>query len=496
MSKTTTPTALDAVREARATVAAAEVEALRRVVEWAVEFRVDNSVVDDTTFGAGGVILGGVGCPLVDEFAAYDLAAVLGMSSDSGCTYIAKTLELRYRLRRIWEQVVALKVPVWKAFVVCERTLNLSYDAARYVDQMLAPTLRSCSFAQIERTVAHAIDLFDPDEAERRRLKAADDRDFQIHLGQRNHPTDGTVDVTGTLSTEDALDLEAAVKQGAKTLGDLGCEESLGARRSMAVGEMARQQLALNLGAGGDTGGRGVVIYAHIDADSPHVSLGNVGGGDVLIDQLKDWCRTAGTTVTIKPVIDLNEDLSTKAYVPTAKLVQQVRLRDQCCVFPNCTAGPSSATSTTACPSTRTTLMPVGKPPPRTSHSCAGSTTGPRPSAPGPTTHPNPGSTTGPAPPATTSASPADDATAGCRSPPRSTTHPSPEHPAPTPRRPRRGHRHVTGFRSSSLALLAPQPASAPACRDASSTLTGRRCLTRKSSSRPSRTCSRSPVGR
>uniref|UniRef100_UPI003A5C61EC DUF222 domain-containing protein n=1 Tax=Nocardioides sp. TaxID=35761 RepID=UPI003A5C61EC len=225
----TTPitTALEAVREARATVAAAEVEALQRVVEWAVEFRVDNSVVDDTTFGADGVILGGAGCPLVDEFAAYDLAAVLGMSSDAGCTYIGKTLELRYRLRRIWEQVVALKVPVWKAFRVCEHTLTLSFEAARYVDQMLAPTLRSCSFAQIERTVAQAIDLFDPEEAEKRRKKAADDRDFQVHLGSREATTDGTVDVTGTLSTEDALDLEAAVKQGAKTLGDLGCEESL-----------------------------------------------------------------------------------------------------------------------------------------------------------------------------------------------------------------------------------------------------------------------------
>ena len=339
MRTTPTPTALDAVREARATVAAAEVEALQRVVEWAVEFRVDNSLVDDLTFGIDGVILGGVGCPLVSEFDVYDLAAVLGMSSEAGCTYVGKTLELRYRLRRIWEQVVALKVPVWKAFRVCEHTLTLSYEAARYVDQMLAPTLHSCSFAQIERTVAQAIDLYDPEEAERRRLKAADDRDFQIHLGGRDTTTSGTVEVTGTLSTEDALDLEAAVKQGAKTLGDLGCEESLGARRSMAVGEMARTQLTLDLDTteSGDTGGRGVVIYAHIDADSPHVSIDNIGGGDVLIDQLKDWCQTAGTTVTIKPVIDLNQEISTSAYVPMAKLVEQVRLRDQCCVFPNCT---------------------------------------------------------------------------------------------------------------------------------------------------------------
>ncbi|WP_323793308.1 HNH endonuclease signature motif containing protein, partial [Nocardioides sp.] len=71
--------------------------------------------------------------------------------------------------------------------------------------------------------------------------------------------------------------------------------------------------------------------------DSPHATLDNIGGGDVLIEQLKDWCQTAGTTVTIKPVIDLNQDISTQAYVPTAKLVEQVRLRDQCCVFPNCT---------------------------------------------------------------------------------------------------------------------------------------------------------------
>ncbi|WP_323793894.1 HNH endonuclease signature motif containing protein, partial [Nocardioides sp.] len=98
-------------------------------------------------------------------------------------------------------------------------------------------------------------------------------------------------------------------------------------------------QLTLDLetGTSGDTGGRGVVIYAHIDVNSPHASLDNIGGGDVLIEQLKAWCQAAGTTVTIKPVIDLNQDLSTQAYVPTAKLVEQVRLRDQNCVFPSCT---------------------------------------------------------------------------------------------------------------------------------------------------------------
>ena len=44
----------------------------------------------------------------------------------------------------------------------------------------------------------------------------------------------------GTLALEDALDLEQAVRNGAQSLSDLGCEEPLDARRAMAVGDIAR----------------------------------------------------------------------------------------------------------------------------------------------------------------------------------------------------------------------------------------------------------------
>ena len=110
---------------------------------------------------------------------------------------------------------------------------------------------------------------------------------------------------------------------------------------------MARNQLALNLQhdgdglvagrTGGQRGGRGVTLYAHLDSDSMHASLDNIGGGDVLIEQIKAWCQTVGTTVTIRPVIDLNTQISTDAYTPTDKLTEQIRLRDQVCVFPHCT---------------------------------------------------------------------------------------------------------------------------------------------------------------
>jgi hypothetical protein len=337
MPETTTATALTAVLDARTARAAAEVVELQAVVGWAAAHRVEHEVVTEATFGESGVLLGGVGCPLVSEFDVYDLAASLGMSSEGGCGFVARTLELRYRLTRIWEQVVALRVPVWKAFKVADATMGLCWEAARYVDQMLAPVLHSCSFAQIERTVAVAIDLHDPEEAERRRVRAADGRRFDVHLG-RGGSTDGTVEVSGTLDTADALDLEQAVKKGAKTLGDLGCEEPLEVRRSMAVGEMARNQLTLDLsGAETDGGGRGVTIYAHLSPGQAHADVDNPGAGTVLVSQLLEWCTKPGVFVKIQPVIDLNTDHTTPAYVPTPTQVRQVRLRDQTCVFPYCT---------------------------------------------------------------------------------------------------------------------------------------------------------------
>ena len=113
METATAPSETAAVRAARSARAAAEVVELQAVVEWAAAHRVEHGEVTEESFGDNGVLLGGVGCPLVSEFDVYDLAATLGRSSQSGCDLVAKTLELRYRLRRTWERVVALEVPKW-----------------------------------------------------------------------------------------------------------------------------------------------------------------------------------------------------------------------------------------------------------------------------------------------------------------------------------------------------------------------------------------------
>ena len=57
----------------------------------------------------------------------------------------------------------------------------------------------------------------------------------------------------------------------------------------------------------------------------------------VLLEQVQGWCADTLTKVTVKPVIDLNAELSAPGYEIPQWLREQVALRDGTCVFPWCT---------------------------------------------------------------------------------------------------------------------------------------------------------------
>ena len=220
MTTTETETSFADVRDLLVAHDAANVAYLVGVLSWAHDHTA--GVVDDQTYRNRSVLLGGVGSPLVDEFDVYELAAVLGLSADGGTTLVGRVLELAHRLPRLWVRVQSLEVPVWKAFKIADATINLPPAGAAHVDRYVAPFAHTCSFAQIERTVAEAIARFDPVEAERRRISAAERRHFDIHTAMAT--IDGTVEVVGTLDLADALDLEQAVRAGAAALAEAGCE--------------------------------------------------------------------------------------------------------------------------------------------------------------------------------------------------------------------------------------------------------------------------------
>jgi hypothetical protein len=87
-----------------------------------------------------------------------------------------------------------------------------------------------------------------------------------------------------------------------------------------------------------------VVIHAHFDASlSGDITVfgptGRMENGQrlVLLDQIRSWCADSRTKVTIKPVIDLNANLTAQGYDIPDRIREQVQLRDRTCVFPWCT---------------------------------------------------------------------------------------------------------------------------------------------------------------
>src|SRR4051794_28622784 len=168
---------LEVLRADKAEANAAEIRIFRGAVEWAIMHPVESILKAATVDGTEDELaIAGEGAPLVAEFCVAELALALGMSTGAGKRYLGDAIETHYRLPRLWKRVIAGEVPVWKARQIATRTIGLSEDAAGFVDQHLAPTAHACSYAQIDRAVDHARDLYDPEEAEAKRAEAAEHR--------------------------------------------------------------------------------------------------------------------------------------------------------------------------------------------------------------------------------------------------------------------------------------------------------------------------------
>ncbi len=292
----TTAEALGVLRRHKADRDAAEIALAKATIDWAVlnEVEPDDWYANyGQAIGDRGLPLAGAGAPLVSEFAAMEYAAVLGMSTDAGKAYLGRALELRYRLPRLWDRVMSGKLPVWRAGRIADHTISLPLEAAAYVDRYLAPVAHSCSWAQMERTVEAALVRFDPDAAEAKRQAAAESRHVDVQLDQVSF--DGTVHIDADLDLADALDVEEALRLGAKQQADLGSTEPLDVRRSIALGDLARRQLAFDFDT--DQPGRAVDLNVHIseDALTGTETVGRCGNtrSPISVEQIKEWCGAA-----------------------------------------------------------------------------------------------------------------------------------------------------------------------------------------------------------
>ncbi len=313
---------IDAARANRAAITDLEIQRLQLAVEWVLLHPGDE--VDTTVpWAMRDLEIAGDGAPTIDEGAIAEFALAIGVSTDSGRNYLGDAVELKYRLPRIWKRVLDGRLPVWKARKIADATRSLPADGAAFVDRALYFVAHKCSYAEIDRQVDKARAEYDPTEAERRRLEAAERRHVKVHLGAMTH--DGQVPITAMADIGDAVAFEEYVAAQAAKLDPT---IPLQVRRSMVLGMLGQ--------SGGTEGGqRELVIYTHTRPDQTTVDVENTRSF-ITPEQLRDWCAQAGTKVTIRPVIDLNDDLSTDGYVPTEEIKEQIRLRYRECVFPYC----------------------------------------------------------------------------------------------------------------------------------------------------------------
>ena len=328
--------------------------------------------------------IAGPGTPLVAEFCIAELGTVLGVTSVSAKKLIGHALELRHRLPRLWAQVHAGRVAAWRARAVAEATIHstpaLTVEAARFVDAQVAAVAGKIGPAQLDRLVAETIKRYDLAGTD----PAADPEDGHLHVDPRHvtiHDQDvhfaGTVRLEAEIDLADGLDLHQALAHRAATLKALGSELPLDARRAKALGDLARTQTALDLhdaaggrAAGGSVGGRAaggsvggrvageeragvsrpdlpaareVVLHAHFDATTAGDTIvfeptGRLEEGQrlLLLEKLRSWCGDSRTKVTVKPVIDLNQEKGAPGYEIPDRIREHVILRDGTCVFPWC----------------------------------------------------------------------------------------------------------------------------------------------------------------
>jgi hypothetical protein len=309
---------------------------------WAAMHSLDSLVGPLDQWHERALPLGGEGCPEVAEFAVLEFGAALGKSTPAGRHYLAQAVEGHYRLVECWKRLVAGVLPAWKLGFIADRTMTLPPAAAGFVDRHVAAVAHSIGAAQLTRLIEEAIARFDPDRAEAERQAAAETR--RLHVDLAGVSVAGTVRVEGDLDLADAIDFNTAIATDAHQQLLAGSTESLDVRRSIAAGNLARNQLTLHLEAAEQPRTkpkRQVVLHVHLEQAAVHGAGGGVArvqetSGPVTAEQVRTWCGNPDTTVMVQPVLDLAEHIHVNAYQASSRLKLQTFLRDHVCAFPYC----------------------------------------------------------------------------------------------------------------------------------------------------------------
>ncbi|HEX7537629.1 MAG TPA: DUF222 domain-containing protein [Dermatophilaceae bacterium] len=193
--------------------------------------------VDETTIveGAERWVRGGAdGTPLVGEFVAGEVAALLGINPSSAFGRIAQVLNVRHRHPCLWEQFCAGQVWFWQAAVVADQcaVAGLDREACLRVDRLCDVALQLQPWNRKRNQLPEWIVRADPALAAERAAGASAGRHVTV-----DPIVDGHCDLWGRLDAADGVLLDQALDAVADTLPtDLARDH----RRAAALGTLAR----------------------------------------------------------------------------------------------------------------------------------------------------------------------------------------------------------------------------------------------------------------
>lgn len=331
---------------------AAEVEDLTLLLAWA-----DLHRLSIETNGEGGERLsdlGGQGTPPVAELALCEVGIARGVHALAARAAVADALDLRHRLPRTWAVVQTLEAEVWVARKVASLSRRVPFDAIDVVDEAVADALAGESPARILELAAAKVIEADLPAHERR---VADER-TRTFVGLGRIDEQGLRTVIARCSAGDAAMVDAMVARVAEILGERPehADRKSDQLRALALGWLARPaellKLLLEQGQRCESDladavskldptrlrPRGIVyLHLHEAVLNGTPGVARVEGlGPHTMAALRDLLGTMN--VTVKPVIDLAEMISTTAYEHPEAIKERIHLLRPGDRFPRATS--------------------------------------------------------------------------------------------------------------------------------------------------------------
>ena len=322
--------------------------------------------------------LAATGCVSFDDDAVTEFAIAAGLTERSARRLIRESIMLVHFLPRVWSRVMAGGLDVWRARNIAGNCFGLTPKAVDFIDSQMGQSVARITPTTRESVVEEARKRFMPEAEESAENEAKNARTVEINIQASQH---SIVPVQACLDLPDALALEAAIAAGAEALADAGSQAPLSTRRSWALGDLARAASGESTLLTSDSStctctcniadhavdssrprwnGKGsappaVKIFIHLASDtltSPPGTAGIVGKVEgtgipgtrsCTPETIREWfTRTtlAGAfmpRISVRPVLDRNEVISSGAYRPSERSHELVQLAHESCVFPFCT---------------------------------------------------------------------------------------------------------------------------------------------------------------